>query len=204
VWRGAQAYGPNIDLRGGRLAPGATAEADGTPEIEVEIKGAPQIGFFVIGSRGGDSVELGTFPDGTIGVNLNAATESAADADITMPPDGIFGAELLAGHDRLDASGGSLLPGSPAQVELFIRSMGANADEIVGGAQESAMVGGDGRDRIVGGAGPDRIGAGPGDDFVAVRGGGPDSVQCGADFDTYEADRDDDLRLCERRAHPGA
>lgn len=198
-WRGGeQAYGVGVDLSGGQLAPGATPEADGTSEIEIKASGSPAMSDFITGGEGEEFVELGTLPDGQIGVNLNAADElGSPDVDLTLPPDGIFGAELFAGNDRFDASGGSVLPGSPAEVELFVRSMGADADEIVGGAQGGAMVGGEGRDHIVGGRGPDRIGGGPGDDAMLVRGGGKDSVECGEGNDSYEADARDDLDHCE-------
>lgn len=117
-----------------------------------------------------------------------------------MPAGADFGAELFDGNDRVDASGGSLLPGSPAAIELFLRSGGANADVLIAGLKDAYMVGGAGRDRITGGQGYDRIGGGPGDDSVFVRGGGDDAVQCGSGTDTYAADKADDLRLCEDRA----
>jgi hypothetical protein len=192
-------YGPTIDLDGGPFAPGATPEPDGTSEIEIDIVGAPKIGPSIAGSKGSDSVELGTLPSGNVGLNLNAADEGGVpDVDVTMPPDGIFSAGLRSGNDRLDASGGSALPDYPAAVELYL-IMGPDADRAVGGGQDGAIVGGIGRDRIAGGLGPDRIGAGPGDDSVFVRRGGKDSVECGKGADAYAADSRDDLDHCERR-----
>jgi len=200
-WRGGeQAYGPTIHLGGGLLVPGATPEDDGTAEIEIKASGSPKMSAFIVGGTGEESIELGTLPSGRIGVNLNSADEPAsADVDMTLPPDGIFGAGLFAGNDRLDASGGSLLPASPAQVELFVRSMGTDADTVVAGAQGENLVGGPGRDLIVGGEGGDQVGAGPGDDTVMVAGGGKDYVECGKGDDSYAADKRDDIDHCEMR-----
>jgi hypothetical protein len=192
-------FGPSINLGGGSLAPGATDEGDGSSEIEIDIVGPAETGLHVIGTNEVDEIELGSLDADTTGINLNPGTEAAPDVDVTMPIGRWFGAELYDGNDRLDASGGMTLPGAPAENELFIRSMGGGADELIAGAAESNLVGGTGRDRLVGGSGLDRIGAGPGDDVVLVRGGGRDAVQCGSGDDSVDADSEDVVRLCEDR-----
>jgi hypothetical protein len=202
TYRANFAYGPRIDLRGGEIAPGAIEEADGSSEIEMEINAPDSVGLFIIGTDGQENVEAGTLPDGRIGVNLNA-DEATPDVDVSMPASEgeTLGGQLLGGNDRFDASGGSLLPGSPAAMELFLRSGGDGADELIVGSVGSYAVGGKGRDTIVGGPGPDRtLSGGPGDDLVLARAGLKDGVQCGEGDDRYTASGSDRVASgCERR-----
>lgn len=198
-YAGDQPYGPVINLRAGPFAPGASAEADGTSEIEMSLLGSTSTSIFFVGSSGRDNIEAGTLPGGEIGINLNAGEETP-DVDVTMPDEGILGGSFRDGNDRFDASGGALAPGSPAAVELFLRNGGPGSDELVAGSVGSYIVGGLGGDRIVGGAGSDRtLAGGLGDDTVLARGGGRDALLCGGDRDRYSASGEDRVFDCERR-----
>ena len=146
-----------IDLRGGRLAPGATPERGGSSEIEVQVRlldvvdaiqvtGPKSGAFLVAGSRG---------------ISLNADS----DADVTVDPDPIM-VSLVGGRgrDRLNAAGrygaGSGFAGS---AEL---RGGGSADVLRGGKGRDLMPGGPGRDLLVGGASADFFSGGTGNDVL--------------------------------------
>ena len=146
-----------IDLRGGRLAPGATPERGGSSEIEVQVRlrdvvdaiqvtGPKSGAFLVAGSRG---------------ISLNADS----DADVTVDPDPIM-VSLVGGRgrDRLNAAGrygaGSGFAGS---AEL---RGGGSADVLRGGKGRDLMLGGPGRDLLVGGPSADFFSGGTGNDVL--------------------------------------
>jgi Ca2+-binding RTX toxin-like protein len=108
---GAQAL--TVDLSGGRLGPGATAEPSGTSEIEVSVDlGAGADTFALKGGAGDD-----TFRFGTTGVKLNGDSDN----DIT-----------LAGVDSVTVEGGPgddvyAAPAVPDGATTFIGGSGIDA-----------------------------------------------------------------------------
>ena len=74
----------------------------------------------------------------------------------------------------------------------------AGRDRIKGNTGRDALRGGSGRDVLKGGSGGDRISGGGGDDRLNVRGGGHDEVRCGGGQDVVRADKDDELKDCEK------
>lgn len=161
------AVSPTIDLSGGALAPGATAEGDGQSEIEVTVNGGTGTsdGVAVDLTAGADNILLGADAAGTqMGVDTNVAAEGAGakDADIVLNGVEITTAEGLAGADTIDARGGGGLFAQPMprRVTMF------------GAAGSDRLFGGNGGDQIV----PDTSGAtGAAADFVDG-GGAADTV----------------------------
>jgi hypothetical protein len=112
---------------------------------------------------------------------------------------GLAGIDCLlggAGNDRLSGGDGDdRLEGS------------AGLDALSGGRGDDVLSGGSGRDRLEGGPGSDVLRGGPaydvvrggaGDDRVDVRGGQPDTVDCGPGRDLARVSRSDRVRNCER------
>jgi Ca2+-binding RTX toxin-like protein len=125
-----------IDLRGGRLAPGATPET-GQSEIEVDVNLHDVVDLIrVIGEGSGASLAVGSR-----GISLNRDN----DVDIPIDPDPIM-VSLIGGggRDRLTAAGGFGAGGSFA-----------GSADLHGGGSADVLVGGTGRDRMWGGKGPD-------------------------------------------------
>ncbi len=129
-----------IDLSGGALAPGRTAEASATDsEIEVQVTLAETATLRVAGGTTDDA-----FTVGTSGINLNAA-ETAEDVDVTVS--GTPALELLGGDgaDRLSAAG-SAATGDPVSDVLL--DGGAGDDTFVGRAGGSTFACGEGGDTL--------------------------------------------------------
>jgi Ca2+-binding RTX toxin-like protein len=125
-----------IDLRGGRLAPGATPET-GQSEIEVDVNLHDVVDLIrVIGNGSGASLAVGSR-----GISLNRDN----DVDIPIDPDPIM-VSLVGGpgRDRLTAAGGFGAGGRFA-----------GSADLQGGGSADVLVGGKGRDRMWGGKGPD-------------------------------------------------
>src|SRR4029079_7268645 len=133
---GAQAA--RVDLANGPLAPGATAEATGTSEIELEVdlqtgnETTAQPDTVSISGRGAaDSFGLGT-----LGINMDADN----DADITGPSGGgtaAIHAELYeisgqGGPDVINASGGADVGGPFPIAPATTLSGGPGSDQITG------------------------------------------------------------------------
>jgi hypothetical protein len=60
-----------LDLRQGPLAPGASGESDGGPEIEISLEQAPGTALSVLGTSAADHIQLGSLGGGDYGANLN-------------------------------------------------------------------------------------------------------------------------------------
>jgi Ca2+-binding RTX toxin-like protein len=149
-----------ISMTTGALGPGATAEGDGSSEIEFEVDGdGGSDTLLLLGddSDVGDEWELGAVPGGS-GVNLNAASETALGSDVDVTTSGINAIDTAAddGDDEIVASG-------PAP---FDGPLGIPAE----------LNGDDGADRLVGGGVTDTISGGPGDDSL-FGGGGADVLR---------------------------
>jgi hypothetical protein len=76
-------------------------------------------------------------------------------------------------------------------------SAGAGDDEVIGNGSGNALDGGAGNDRLVGGGGVDSFIGGPGADALFARDGLAESVDCGTEADSGEADTNDELIACE-------
>lgn len=189
-----------ISLEGGPFAPGATPEADASPEIEITLRG-----------RGAAILTGGAGPDhftymsagGQSGLNLDPG---ATDQDIDLlTPDHrtFFVAEGGPGADTIDVLN---------RPKLEVQERGGPGDDILSAAGDGSLgaiiEGDEGADEIVGSAGDDTITPGAGADQVEAEGGsdeiknpadkGRDAIDCGAGDDlVVERDRADRLRSCE-------
>jgi Ca2+-binding RTX toxin-like protein len=207
---GLNEAGVHIDLGGGPLAPGATAEPDGSSEIEiaVDLPGSSDFAY-VDGSGARDEIRFGTSA-GAMAANLNSAAEppGAADADLTIAHADFTGAFGRGGNDLLTAAGGPGLDGplsrGGAAVVLFgaggnDRLVGHGGDDLAhGGSGNDSLDGGAGSDFLFGERGRDEISAGRGADLIGSRDGTRDRVNCGRGNDNAFADRQDRLASCQR------
>ena len=210
----------DVLLAGGPLAPGATAEAVGAAEIEIQVSGPDGGLLSVVGTRGDDQFRWG--PAGaTPGLNLNPVGDE--DTDVTVLG-GEFGAFLIAeggaGNDTISGdrvprhanvfadggAGNDVLTAPPGNVDaIFYGGAGndvitgsASDDDLRGDAGHDRILGRGGADRITGGTGRDRINAGAGRDFIKVHDTARDTVTCGAGRDRVNTDRRDRINGCER------
>jgi Ca2+-binding RTX toxin-like protein len=114
-----------IDLSGGAFAPGATAEGDGSAEIEFDVDlGANSLDAEVVvaGSTGADHLTagvVGTFPDETNRINLNANEPGTKDADVTTADGYGVRFEAEGGNDVLSAAGGGAIGAYDYVAELW-------------------------------------------------------------------------------------
>lgn len=184
-----------LDLRNGPFAPGATAEADGTAEIEISLEQAPETELGVRGTSSSDHVQLGSLGGGGYGANLNAGIETAPDADVVARNAGVFLA-LGKGDDRVDPLGRAAFATRPFNAS-FSALGGGGDDVLVGNDRRNVLIGKRGRDRLVGNRVSDLLLAGPGPDRIEARSRDQDRVGCGAGRDVLRADRADRLRGCE-------
>ena len=146
-----------IDLRGGRLAPGATLDGSGSSEIEVQVRLRDVVDAIqVIGPNSGAFLVAGSR-----GISLNAD----GDVDVSVVPDPIM-VSLVGGRgrDRLNA-GGRYGAGSSLAGSAELRG-GGSADVLRGGKGRDRMLGGPGRDLLVGGASADFFSGGVGNDVL--------------------------------------
>lgn len=133
-----------IDLSGGALAPGKTAEADAADsEIEWTVDLGQNGTVHVLGGPGSDTITVGGG-----GLNLNA-TEAVGDADVVLANTPMIAIDGGGGDDKLSAAGGQGV-GAP-----------------VGG---STLSGGDGADTLIEGTGSDQLDGGAGTDTMDFRG----------------------------------
>jgi Ca2+-binding RTX toxin-like protein len=154
-----------IDLSDGPFAPGATAEAAGTSEIEFEVDlGAGTDGINVYGGGGSDKLAF----QGTTKLLLNGD----ADSDV----------HLLSAENRwlYGGSGNDVLKASPTSPPA----------EFYGGGGNDTLTGGGGSDDLTGEAGADTLAGGPNDDNL-YGGGGGDTLK-GGDGDDYAIGGDGD------------
>lgn len=130
-----------IDLSDGTFAPGATDEADGSSEVEIEIQlGGAAIGthdeVHVIGTAGAD-----VFTADGFAANLNAG-DATDDDDLSVSGNGEL--ELLGeeGNDEIVLSG---YGGENAEIPKVARG-GPGDDRLLGDLNSSLLAGGSGRD----------------------------------------------------------
>jgi Ca2+-binding RTX toxin-like protein len=214
---GASSGGIEIDLSGGPLAPGATAEADGTPEIEVQ---ADMLGqgstVSVIGSAAADAFDFGRTTAGGFGANLNGGSEPAPDVDVLLNGVEVVAVDGEAGGDVISAAGAPGFAG-PLKGTGFVAQGDAGRDRLTGGALLNVLRGGAKRDRLVGTRQAEYLAGGSGNDVILAKGGGDlvnlfefvrssgrDRVSCGKGND-FLAGRSHKAKGCEphkRRARP--
>ncbi|MDX6662098.1 MAG: hypothetical protein QOG09_200 [Solirubrobacterales bacterium] len=195
-----------LDLAGGPLAPGPTAESDGSSEIETQVHLDGVFSFLLIkGSAGPDYLTLGrtaTVP----GANLNPAQDGASgDSDVELTGVGVA-VESGKGNDRVTLNGGSGFD-APLAKNLAFLVGGRGADRLTGGSGDEFLDGGSGRDRLaglggqdylLGGSGNDSLKGGHGRDILNIYGEGRDHGACGGGRDMAFADRHDHVSGCER------
>jgi hypothetical protein len=208
-----------VRLEGGPLAPGATPEGEGAPEIELELRG----GSFssIIGTPLADEFHWGP---GRAHPGLNLNPGDAADQDVDVSTIGRFsflvayggagsdmivpGPNPVADHEVVNAYGGrgDDLLAAPQNTNGVL--IGGSGKDIIsggrlgdfmlfGGAGADRIVGKGGSDRIVGGGGRDLLLAGRGRDVINVRDSSRDRTRCGLGRDRVKADRGDRLHGCE-------
>ena len=207
----------DLNLRGGAFAPGATAEEDGAPEIEVEFEAHGLFGDGgASGTPGADEFQwVAGGPHA--GLNLNPTDDQDADVTVTgryafMSAAGAEGNDRITpapaaqvpepvyadggrGDDYLAApTAGSILVGGPGDDRLI----GARSrDHLYGGRGRDRLIGTGGQDRLDGGRGRDLLVGGPARDRIYARDSRRDVVRCGAGLDRVEADPQDRLHGCE-------
>jgi hypothetical protein len=181
-----------VEGSGTPLAPGATAEPDGSSEIEISIDAGSRTGvaILLIGA-GPDRVDFGGL-GGAAGANLNAE-EAVSDVDLTMADGGIFVIRSGRGDDVLRAGG--VLPGFDSAYPGF-RGQGA---ALLGEGGDDVLLGSELRESLVGFAGRDRMVAGGGVDYIEAFDEERDQIDCGAGRDRASFDSRDRRRSCERR-----
>ncbi|HEX8204764.1 MAG TPA: calcium-binding protein [Solirubrobacteraceae bacterium] len=168
-----------VNTFSGLFVPGATAEGNGTSEIEFEIDGGGGADrLLLLGSNGPDEWELGAVPGGS-GVNLNAGSESAIGYDVDVTTDGINAVDTAgdSSDDDISASGPAPFDG-PLGVPVELDGQDG-ADHLVGGGVGDTITGGDGDDALFGGGGGDLMSGG--DDRDLIQG------SIGTDTVDYEA-----------------
>jgi Ca2+-binding RTX toxin-like protein len=118
----------------------------------------------------------------------------AAPAPPTAPPTGTPRADTLIG-----SNGEDVILGRGGADRIFGNG---GRDRLFGGSGNDRISGGPGADRLHGGAGRDRLNGGTGPDLILARGGGADTVDCGAGSDVARVDGSDRVRHCERVLGP--
>lgn len=137
-----------VSLAGGPFAPGASGEADGSPEIEFDFVGySPDVTF--AGSSGDEHLTAGGTPDPEdLSLNLNAA-EPTQDVDVTFeipPPD--LTIQLGGGDDTYSETGiGEVALPLVAAAPTVRGGAGTDVMELAYGTHRSYL-GGSGSDTL--------------------------------------------------------
>jgi hypothetical protein len=164
-----------IDLSGGAFAPGAAAEATGTPEIELVLTtSAGQDRMSILGAGTNDTLQVGRQGSGSLtgdgDIDLTADYDPDADREYVVDAGG--GDDFLTGR----GSGPNGLGAANFPVKLF----GADGnDTVIDGLGKPGVGRATGEnDFIAGGAGNDSLFAhdGQGNDFVDGGGGDDKAV----------------------------
>ena len=97
-----------LQLAGGELAPGATAERDGRSEIEIAVSGKQGV-VEVAGAPADESWQWVPGPRrGQPGLNLDAGQSGDRDVDLTIAGEGTFiDPDAEGGDDRIDVGAGA-------------------------------------------------------------------------------------------------
>jgi Ca2+-binding RTX toxin-like protein len=192
----------DVRLSRGSFAPGATPEAEGAPEIEVEIFGRMTLPG-VIGTSRADEFHWGPAGDDA-GLNLNPGTGEDRDVDVTQRGlIALLHADGGPGNDKVIPAPGDTLP-----EESFVSADGGRGDDVLiapagpgailrGGRGNDVLTGRVGEDDLTGGPGRDLLSGGGGNDELDSRASAPDRVRCGPGHDRVKADRRDRPRGCE-------
>ena len=219
----------DLDLNGGAFAPGATPEAEGASEIEIELQ--VELGTAdVYGTSGDDEWHWG--PAGANpALNLNPGVAGDRDVDVritgnqdaygSLVANGGDGDDTIIGAPNARVRGLPIAFGDAGDDLLNTPSIagerefgaelhgGAGDDTISGGGHDDELSGDAGNDRIDGragadtisaGRGRDRISGGAGGDTVRARDGVSEAVSCGSGNDRATVDTSDELRDCEQVA----
>jgi Ca2+-binding RTX toxin-like protein len=134
--------------------------------------------------EGNDRLEGGTGPDDLIG---GAGTDRVTYSNTA--------AQRISLDDVRDDGAAGELDNVRADVEDV--SAGAGDDVVIANGADNALDGGAGNDRLEGGGGVDSFVGGPGADALFARDGLRESVDCGTESDSGEADTNDQLAACE-------
>jgi Ca2+-binding RTX toxin-like protein len=182
-----------IDLRGGRLGPGATPElGEGNIEVTAALSDGLSDVLEVVGGDDGVDVSGGTKGAG-FGLDLDAGSDWL-DVDVM-----VTGAEDLwfaggAGNDRFTAAGGGLFD-DRIPVGVTAEGYGGN-DDLRGGDDDDLLYGSEGDDVLRGGPGDDLMTPGTGDDDADGGAGDADGLNyngspAGVDVDLGKAAEQD-------------
>jgi hypothetical protein len=197
----------DVSLEGGPLAPGATAELDGTSEIETKVElGASDQTVSFIGGPEPDWFRFGT-AGRTLGVNLNAQGETGSpDIDTTMtirPPlspsenpnpvdeSPTASARTGDGDDKVTTSGGPEFDG-PSGGALEANGGPGNDTILSGDSPFTFIKGASGNDFLQGGPRSNAIFGGGGADTI-LGGAGRDYVEPGTGTDVTLVDGGRDI-----------
>ena len=137
-----------VDVGQGQFEPGATAETQGTSDMEFEVK---------LEGDGGDSVAFsGGQNDDTLVVgDAGALLNADPDVDVTFTGVGGAGLRGQGGNDVLVGTGGQDA-GGPTPLPLEIQG-GDGGDLLTGGSADDRLAGGPGEDTLDGQAGSDHL-----------------------------------------------
>jgi hypothetical protein len=205
-----------LDLSGGPLAPGVTAEASGLSEIEADVD-LPGAEVGVAGTSRRDRYELG-FTKAELGLNVNGDD----DLDVTISGAPFFDVYGGAGRDSISGRRSRITERPRRDIRAFIVGDGGR-DRLIAGGKRDQLSGGGGADVLKGGkaagvlqgdGGPDRIFSAPGAqlllggrgaDWINARDGDQDDIDCGGGEDTAIVDRHEGplgLERCEHVMRP--
>jgi Ca2+-binding RTX toxin-like protein len=151
--------------------------ASRTASVFVTLDGAANDGEAGEGDKVADDVENVTGGSGDDSITGSAAANVI---------NGGGGNDVLLG----EPSGSSFDPGAGSSGNDVI-SGGDGADALAGGNGDNLLIGGNGNDVLYGGPGVDTFDGGSGNDDIHALDGVVDSVNCGPDTDTGEADQND-------------
>lgn len=148
--------------------------ASRTASVFVSLDGAANDGEAAEGDNVADDVENVTGGSG----DDNITGSSAANIIV-----GGAGNDVLLGEPTDSFDNGS------SGIDTIVG--GDGNDALQGGNGDNLLVGGNGNDALYGGPGADRIDGGPGSDGIHALDGVVDSINCGPDTDSGEADQID-------------
>jgi Ca2+-binding RTX toxin-like protein len=199
-----------VDQIAGPFSPGATPEADGSPEIEfgLNLPGRDSI-VLIGGTDASETFQTGTLPSGAAGVNMNAGAEqpAAADPDVEAPGAREIVVFAQGGNDAVSSAGGPGFVG-PLRGGFESADGGAGNDVLLAGPNGSALDGEEGADTLIGssredfiygGSGKDKIHSGRGNDRILSVDRKKDVVACGGGHrDNVIGDVKDHMTRCER------